>query len=247
MAYKKKARRSTRAPVKSRKVAKYTRRPQARRAMGDGMNLVVSSYVEIAAQQNGDASGQGGVMGYSLKVDPSNMEVRTASQTPSASAALAVGRITPATGLAVADGKVDIDRFNRFKPLYRQMRVNSCTLKVTTDRLCGLDNPLLMSMDRDESTPIVDVGQAYAQAHKSVIMTESNRTAYYKWTPSTAEEREFHMISDGVSNCATFIKVLQELEPNNTAQTICKHRVEIQMSVSLKDSKTDLAPGGHLN
>ena len=58
----------------------------------------------------------------------------------------------------------------------------------------------------------------------------------YGWKPSTAQDREFHMVGDKVpANAAHFLKVPQEVEPHTGGQ--CKHRVEIGMSVTLTDSK----------
>ena len=154
---------------------------------------------------------------------------------------LGAGRMNPATNAPIADSqRVSMDRFEKFKTLYRQFRVDSVSLKITTDRHCGLDNPLLMLQDADEPAPCVDVQQAYSQAHKYAIMTESNRTAYYSFRPTTAEQREFHTIGDGVANKPQYLKVLQELEKNQGS--VCKHRIEVTMQVTMTDSKTDLAP-----
>ena len=157
------------------------------------------------------------------------------------SGSLTVNRINPATNAILPEGqRVEMDRFEKFKTLYRQFRVDSASLKITTDGHCGLDNPLLMLQDGNDSTPVVDVLQAYSQAHKSATMTESNRTSYYSFRLTTTEQKEFHNIGDGVASHAQYIKVLQELEPQVNAT--CKHRIEVTMQISMKDSKTDLQP-----
>ena len=58
----------------------------------------------------------------------------------------------------------------------------------------------------------------------------------YGWKASTAQEKEYHTISDTISSDnANFIKVLQEIEP--AANSVAKHRIAITCSVTLKDSK----------
>ena len=135
------------------------------------------------------------------------------------------------------DGKLAFGRLTEFSKLYRQYRVNSCTVKITTDRVCGLDNPLLALCDRGDATPVSTVGSAMSQAHKSVILTESSRTMNYGWKPSTAEEREYSMITQGIGvHNLNYIKILQEMEKQ--ADCTLKHKVELLFSVTLKDSKS---------
>ena len=234
------AKKNARKSVKAKPAAKFNRKSYKSPAIRDVMRMKLSTYIEFAAEQLNDPTAKGGVAGYSIKCDPANLTVRVANQVQ-AGGTLGAGRVNPATNAAIPESQhVLMDRFEKFKTLYRQFRVDGATLKVTTDRHCGLDNPLLMLQDTDDGTPRVDVAQAYSQAHKSAIMTESNRTAFYSFRPTTTEQKEFHSISDGVANKPQYLKVIQELEPN--AGTVCKHRIELTMQVTVKDSKTDLSP-----
>ena len=241
------AKKSARKNAKSKGAAKHNRKSTRAPATRDGMRMTLSTYIEVAAAQpanivnaNGDTTinAVGGVVGYSIKCDPANLTVRVGKQS---TGQLNVSRINPATSGELAESvRVSMERFEKFKTMYRQFRVDSVSLKITTDRHCGLDNPVLMLQDTDDATPVVDAQQAYIQAHKSAIMTESNRTCYYSFRPTTAEQKQFHNISDGVASRPQYLKVLQELEPNSSA--VCKHRIEVTMQVSMKDSKTDLSP-----
>ena len=66
------------APMKRARTASYG---QAR-APSDGMNMLVSSYIEVAAAQGDVATAQGGVMAYSIKCDPAGMTLESVA-TPS--------------------------------------------------------------------------------------------------------------------------------------------------------------------
>jgi len=78
-----------------------------------------------------------------------------------------------------------------------------------------------------------------AGAHKCYTMTESRRTAKYGWKPSTSQEREYYNTNDELSaSNSNFIKVFQEIEPKS--EGICKHRVNVVMSITLKDSSNKL-------
>ena len=201
MVYNKK--RTLRTALKGRKRTTAKRTRWASTAIRDSMKLTVSSYIEIQAQQPDQAdNAKGGVVGYSIKCDPSNLQVEIGAQVPPGGTML-VNRMNPATGVAYPVGeRVSLDRYERFKSLYRAFRVDSVSLKVTTDRHCGIDNALIGLQDQNVSTPCVDINQAMAQAHKSTVMTEANRTTYYSYKPTSAQQREFHRMSDGVaSNC----------------------------------------------
>ena len=59
----------------------------------------------------------------------------------------------------------------------------------------------------------------------------------YGWKPTTAEEREYCMISQGIGvHNQNYIKVLQEVEKG--ADAVLKHKVELMFTVTLKDSKS---------
>ena len=237
MAYKKRTTARTALKGRRRAITKRSSRPAAIR---DGMRMVCSTYIEVQASQPDNAAQvKGGILGYSIKCDPTALNVELGAQVPPGGL-MEVLRMNPALGVAATD-PVRMDRFEKFKSLYRQMRVDSVSLKITTDRHCGLDNPVLMLQDSNVSAPCVDINQAYAQAHKSATMTEANRTTYYSYRPTTPQQREFHMIGDGVASEAQYLKILQELEP--AVGAICKHRIEATFHITLKDSKTDLPVG----
>jgi len=214
----------------------------------DGQNVIVSSYFEVQASQKNKPQGahvNGGFIGYSVPCNPNNCTVKSiaTAKTTNESGAPAVpghlqGSLFQADNSVMASGgKVTFARLDQLQTLYRQFRINSFTVKVTVDLSCGLDNPLMMCTDRlDDSAP-TQAPQLLNQAHKTKIMTASDRTMTYTWVAKTPREKEFHMLQDKSLNDIVYIKVLQELEPDETK--LCKHRIEITASVTLKDS----APG----
>jgi hypothetical protein len=245
--YKRKSTTSRRAPVK--RAAKRTVRRAApyrasSNALGDSTTVLVSAYFEVDAQQPAplaDAAqnqARGGVVGYSIKCDPMAAKCTIAGAVPTGGALALYGRDADnaqfQSGTAIA-----FPRLTQLKELYRQYRVNSVSCKVTTDRHCGLDNPLIALSDKGAAQAVTAVGKAMSQAHRSKVLTEADRTMQYGWKPKTTSERDFHMIADGIADDnAQFVKILQELEPNAESYVAtCKHRVELVMSVTLKDSR----------
>ena len=86
---------------------------------------------------------------------------------------------------------------------------------------------------------MTSVATAMSQAHKEAILTESKRTCSYGWKPSTSNEKDYRMTSGALGiGEQNVIKVLQDVEPKNGG--VCKHRVTITASVTLKDSKSPL-------
>ena len=76
-----------------------------------------------------------------------------------------------------------------------------------------------------------------SQAYKAKVLTEAGRTMAYGWTAKTTDEKEFHTMSDKTADLrAQYLKVLQEVE--NNPGGICKHRIEVICSVTLRDSKS---------
>ena len=221
---------SRRAPMKSAYKKRSTYAPKD----SDSMNLLCTSYFEVATSQNVDpALALGGTFGYSLKCDPVQMAI-VSDKTGST---LGV-ETSNASNTVMADGAfLPFERLASFLTLYRQYKVNSVRINVTVDRESGLDNAIIMLQDKGNGIPITQVGIAMSQAHKSKVMTESDRTMSYGWTPKTADEKEFHTINDTISNVrAQYIKVLQQIEAKAGGKS--KHRIEVIASVTLRDSKS---------
>ena len=221
---------SRRAPMKSAK----RRTTYAPKVDSDSMNMLVTSYFEVATSQNADAAlALGGTFGYSLKCDPIQMAI-VSDNTGSTLGVKALN----ASNTVMTDGAfLPFERLASFLTLYRQYKVNSVKINVTVDRDCGLDNAVIMLQDKGDSTPITQVGAAMSQAHKSKVMTESDRTMSYGWTAKTTDEKEFHTINDMINPLrAQYLKVLQEIEPKEGGK--CKHRIEVICSVTLRDSKS---------
>ena len=241
-----------RAPPKYPRKAPYAKKRayggSTMRTPSDGMTILSSSHIEVDGMQPAagqiDAStgavytgaeAKGGVMGYSIKCDPKNMTLQYAGAA-SPGGSFDVTSIN-ADNATIASGQpIQMARFSQFATLYRQYRINSVTVKITTGRNLGLDNCLTCLTDRRDSAPVLSVGAAMSQAHKSQCLTEANRTMVYGWKPSSAAEREFQTLNQGItSDNANFIKILQEVEGSQGG--ISKHRIEIACSVTFKDSK----------
>lgn len=232
---KRKTRRTSKAPAKKRS------RSSIPRALGDQTRCYVSSYFEVDAAQPDTDAAQGGVFGYSIKCDPMDATVTTDKSTTN-TGVVAVS-LKGADNAPLASGSaLTIQRLAHLKLMYRQYRVDSVSVKVTTDRSCGLDNPLLALNDKGAPGCVTLVGNAMAQAHKSKVLTESNRTMSYGWKPKSSQERDFHMVGDKINNDnAQYIKFLQEIEPHKN--TTCKHRIELSFALTLKDSQMGVAAG----
>ena len=198
----------------------------------DGQQMLVSSYFEIEAAQPAE-NADGGHLAYSIQLDPMNC-LLTSMGTGNG---VTVGK-RDGTSAAIADGgNLTFGGLSEFSKLYRQFRIDNCTVKITTDRVCGLDNPLIALTDRGDAAPCSTVGSAMSQAHKAVILTESSRTMSYGWKPTTPEEREYCMITQGVGiHNRNYIKILQEMEKHDDC--VLKHKVELMFTVTLKDSKS---------
>ena len=193
--------------AKKRAPSKYPRRaPYAKkRAYGgstmrtpsDGMTILSSSYIEVDGTQAALATAKGGVIGYIIKCDPKQMTLQYAG-VPSPGGSFDVTSLN-ADNVPVASGQpIQMARFDQFATLYRQYRINSVTVKITTGRNLGLDNCLTCLTDRQKPDPILSVGAAMSQAHKSQCLTEPNRTMVYDWKPSSAAEREFQTLNQGI-------------------------------------------------
>lgn len=229
----------SRTPIKARGFARKAapRRsivPRAPAPKFDGQRLLINAYFEVVFTQPSMLGTVPSIMAYAITCDPNNCVLKLASTGDNCT-------ITATDGVnAVADGAVlSFDRFTTFKNLYRQYCINSVKVNITTDRECGLDNPLLMLTDKGEATvtPETTVARVMAQAHKSAILTESRRTAQYGWTAKTTQEKEWQMLHSSIpAPDLTSLKILQEVE--GKADGVCKHRVQLSMVAVLKDSKS---------
>ena len=148
---------------------------------------------------------------------------------------------------AIADeSHLSFPKLLKFGDIYRQYRIDYVKINITTDRECGLDNPVIMLTDKGDGAPLTSVASAMTQAHKEAILTESKRTCSYGWKPSTAQEREYHFVGQDLAlSEKNVIKVLQDVEPK--ANGVCKHRVSVIAQITLKDSKGVSAPPPNLN
>lgn len=228
----------------ARKKPMTSYRRKARTTVTDGQSLLVSSYFEVEAKQ-ASANATGGLMAYSIRVDPVKATVKIASGA-NVTGTIAEGAQSftvkdGANGNIIepnaAEGDLPFTRLAAFQNLYRQYKVNSFSIKVTADRECGIQNPMIMLTDRADDEPCVSVKKAMDQGHISKVLTESNRTMSYGWRPKTTMDREYHNINDlwNAKDCY-YLKILQQTEPKNDG--ICTHRVEVVASVTLKDSKS---------
>jgi hypothetical protein len=253
--YKKKAPYRKKAPMRRTK-----RSYGAKRSYGggskpyDGQNVIVSSYMEVQTSQKTTDAGKhanGGFVGYSIPCNPNNCLVKYVA-TPkgtdengiASNGHLTAGAVQADNAVISSGGKVSFTRLDQLSVLYRQFRINSFTIKVTVDRHCGLDNPLMICSDRlDDSAPTLP-RHLLDQAHKTKVLTEADRTMTYTWVSKTPREKEFHMLQDRSLTDIVYLKVFQEIEPNAT--TVCKHRIEITASVSLKDSASAAIAGTYI-
>lgn len=225
----------TKKSTKGRAPARRRMAPKRAYTPTDGITQYVSAYFEVNAVQPNDATALGGRVGYSIKLDALDAAVYGAI-TPSVGGTLTPSLEDGNNGIILDGAAIPFTRLTQLAAMYRQYRINSVNVKVTTDRVCGLDNPLLMLTDKGDSAPVGNVGAVMKQAHKTKVLTEADRTMSYGWKPSTAQDREFHMVSDKIPALqAHFIKVLQEVESHPGVKF--KHRIELGMSVTLKDSK----------
>lgn len=221
-------------PYKKKAVAKkpaYKKKAYVPRAPKfDGTNLLLSNYFEVKLAQTGV---QPGIMAYSLICDIDNM-LLTLAKTGD-------GAISAGNGVdAIATGsKLAFPQYNNHVALFNMYKTNFVRISVTTDRGCGLDNPVIFLTDSNDGTPVTVVSKAMAQPHKQYTMTESRRTAKYGWTAKSIQEKEYAIVGQPKSSSAGIhlraIKVMQDIE--GKADETCTHRVTIQVGVTLRDGK----------
>lgn len=211
----------------------------------DGQNILVSQYFEVTLKQP-SVGMAGGVLAYSIACDPNNCRLTLAeagNNLIGSEGGVVISNDITAAGGAFANGikskDLEFQRFNQFKGIFRQYKVNKVGVQVTVDRGCGLDNPVIFLTDKGEAIPkpVTSVTTAMNQGHKAYVLTEAKRQVRYGWRPSTTDEKQYHMLHDAIDvNDMTTLKVLQDIEVG-AADSVCKHQVVVTMLCSMKDSK----------
>lgn len=228
MAPRKPASRSRRAPVKSRRTYTKRRAPARRSAPRDGQQLLVSGYFEAKKTLTAADS----AISYSINVDPKELVLASGTD-------LAVG-FTKGDGTTnpVDAAGVELARWNTFKPLFNQYRVNSMQIKVRVDDKTGLSHPLMFSMDKGNSAAPVTMADVMKSAHKSHSMTQSRREASYG-CKNVGQDLDFFNTETGTkaNDEKKYLKVFQKLDPASAGITQAEHQVQVILSLTLKDSK----------
>jgi hypothetical protein len=228
--YKKRA--PAKKTYKKRAPAKKTYKPT------DGTTMLISSYFEVTHKQS--ANGEASKIAYTVKADPRNGLVTIANPAVASGAvgtAVENGSSQALIASGASSASLPFSRFATFAPLYGQYKINSINLSVDVDRECGLDNKVCFRTDKALATNIADMADVMGSAHKDQTMTETRRTAKYGWKPS-GQDRDWRNMSQQLAdNDAHYLKVFQEVEPK--ADGVCKHRVNVLVSVSLKDTQSN--------
>ena len=221
---------STRRPAKQNN---YRKKQYKKRASpsGDVMKLTLNNYVEIDYTQGGAAAG--GVMAYSLVANPNHMALKFSTN--------GAGTISANNGTAagvIADGsELAFPLLAQFKSIYNQYKIDYVKLSISTDKECGLDNPVLALQDKAENTPETSIPKVMTQPHKESLLTENRRTCTYGYRPRTSQEKDFKMCDQPLAlGDETALKILQDVE--GKANSSCKHRVSITCGITLKDRKS---------
>jgi hypothetical protein len=209
-----------RAPAKKT----YKRKAPARQ-MTDGQSIICNAYCEIhkALDANNDSS-----ISYSLNIDPKNalLVLNTGSD----------AKVGDEAGTALPQNTLTYSKFNTFKGIYNQYRINSATIKVRVDATCGLENAVITSNDKGSNVVVSSMASALCGAHKSHSMTTSRRELTYT-IKNVGQDLDFLSTDDGQAQTEAskrYIKVFQKLPAG--AHT-CEHQVSVLLNVTLKDSK----------
>lgn len=221
----------------ARKRAATTRIARAPRTSWDGTTILCQTYFELTLKQAASDTNPVGKMAYSIKCDPRTCTLLLPQVAVALNAAqgLSVDKGDGTALMEAASGNLAFSRYATFAPLYGQYKINSVKINVDVDRECGLDNPVCFSCDKAIAAPSANMSEVMASAHKQHTMTESRRTAKYGFTPKGQDKDWRNTNQDLHNNDSNYLKVYQEVEPKN--QGICKHRVTVLMSVTLKDSQ----------
>ena len=234
------AKKYTKKPMAKKPIMKRSTTKRIPRAPSDGQNLLITSYFEVSNKQAANAGDNNSdtKLSYSIRCDPRDCKLTLSGNAVAlhgegVSVAKADGTQLINTGSSSND--LAFSRFAQFAPLYRQYKINSVKLDVMVDRECGLDNPLMFSTDKADSTPASNIGTLVGAAHKEFTMTESRRLGKYGWKPSSSQDKDYRNMSQELSdNDAHFVKVYQDINAKNNG--ICKHRVTVTINATLKDS-----------
>lgn len=201
----------------------------------DQTSVTVTAYFEVKLTQP-LAAAAGGHMAYVLKLDPAHAAI-VLSTTNTNNAVLSANQGgVAALELGTANNRaLPFPRFAKYRDLFTQYRIDGAKVEISTDRECGLENPVITLTDKADSTPVVDIQTAVQQSHKSTLPTESKRMVYYSWSPKTTADRDFHKFdSAGIDgNSAHYLKILQDVPAINGGK--CTHRVTVTMRVTVKD------------
>lgn len=215
------------------KIATSGRRPAATRRAprGDGQSILVSAYFEAQKVLSAAES----VMAYSIAIDPKHFVIKKSD-----AVALKDGA-SPATDLV--NDKVPLTKWNTFKDLFNQYRINSANITVRVDGAAGLEHPVICTTDKGDDATIASMAQAMTGAHKSYSMTSSRRELKYG-CKSSGQELDFFSTKanqDMAPGETKYLKVFQKVpaDPAN-AGVVCEHQIQVLMSLTLKDSKNVL-------
>ena len=152
--------RKSSAMAKRRPYAKKTYVSRAPSVRFDGQTMLISQYFEVGFIQpvrtgTGTQADpyqnvpNGGVMAYSIGCDPNNCVVKVGL------AQGTLGEVKIGDGVNAeahnASKTITFDRFDQFKKIFRQYKVDNVSVSITTDRECGLDNPVIALCDKGEA------------------------------------------------------------------------------------------------
>lgn len=215
------------AKPKSKPVYKKRAPIRRSRPISSGTSLLVNAYFEAhkALDSNSESD-----IAYSICIDPK------------------VGGIIAGTGVSFKDGgdgngatiadgsNLSFTKYNTFATLFNEYRVNSATIKVRTDASCGLENAVICSQDKGDSTVVGNMAKAMTGAHKSYSMTTSRRELTYG-CKNVGQDLDFRSTNDNttlVEGAKKYLKVFQKI-PAGTGN--CEHQIQVMLSLTLKDSK----------
>jgi hypothetical protein len=132
-------------------------------------------------------------------------------------------------------------KFTSFAALFREYRVNQAQVKVRVDSGCGLENPVITCQDKGANNVIDTMKKALTGAHQSHSMSANKRELKYG-LKNSGQDRDYHPASGNSSidaEAKKYIKVFQQI-PKGDATHVCKHQVQVMLSLTLRDSRNDL-------
>ena len=128
----------------------------------DGQKLLLSSYAEVILDQPA-ADADGGVMAYTLACDPKHMNIKL-DKTGN-------GSISASSGDAVIadNAELSFQALTKFEGIYKQYKVDWVKVAITTDRDCGLDNPVVTLTQKGNAASVTSMASTFSQPHKESI------------------------------------------------------------------------------